>query len=246
MSVFTNIYLNFSKRKFLKPFKPLSTKKRRSFLVSAPTQAAEFVKVIPYVTGLKKIGDIVMIAPQRHETICSFIKPKNFQIIFYNIPPLVLSKEYDGLKKQLSQKRFHYIIELNKPANISLPYLTTTERRICLYDQTKFPYYNIMLRDSAESLCSLFKTKKYDPKKIFTFNVRDIKSTMKKYKKKRPLLFVNGTDKIDWQGDTITIGKDISAGSPEAYKLLVGADAYSGQHDVFYEFAKLFSREILE
>ena len=183
MSVFSNIYLNFSKRRFLKPFKPLSNKKRRNFLISAPTQAAEFVKVIPYVTGLKKIGHIVMIAPRHHETICSFIKPKNFQIIFYDIPPLVLSKEYDGLKRQLSQERFHYIIELNKPANISLPYLTTTERRICLYDQTKFPYYNIMLRDSVESLCSFFATKKYDAKKIFTFYVRDIKSTMKKYKK---------------------------------------------------------------
>jgi hypothetical protein len=68
---------------------------------------------------------------------------------------------------------------------------------------------------------------------------------MKKHKKRRPLLFVNGTDKIDWQGDTITIGKDISADSPEAYRLLVAADAYCGKNDMFYELAKMFSKEII-
>ena len=245
MSLFTNIYLGFSKRRFLKPFNPLSKKARGNFLVSVPSQATEFLKVMPYIAALKKIGNIVMIVPQHHETICSFIKPNKFEIIFYVIPPRVLSKEHDELKKHLGKKSFQHIIELNRPANISLPYLTAAEKRICLYDRTKFPYYNIMLRDNIESLCDLFAIKKYTARRIFTFCLRGIKSTMKKHKKRRPLLFVNGTDKIDWQGDTITMGKDMSADSPEAYRLLVAADAYCGKNDVFYELAKMFSKEII-
>ena len=49
MNIFSNIYLGLSKKKFYKPFQPLSKKKRRNFLISAPHKTAEFIRVIPYI-----------------------------------------------------------------------------------------------------------------------------------------------------------------------------------------------------
>ena len=245
MSIFTNIYLGFSKKKFLKPFKPLSRKNHRNFLISAPGNAAEFLRILPYIAGLKKYGTIVMLVPNNHKSLCNFIKPNTFNFIFHEILPRVLSKEHNALKEQLHKQRFHYIIELNKPADISLVYLTDVERRIAFYEQEKFPYYNIMLRDSIESLCDFFAVRKTDPKNLLKFHIRDMKSILKKYNKTKPILFVNGRDTVTWQGDKIIVGKDVTADNSEVYKLIIGADAYCGQHDEFFEFAKMLDKEII-
>ena len=245
MSIITNIYLNFSKRKFFKPFKPLSNKNRRNFLISAPGDTAEFLRIIPYIAGLKKYGTLVMLVPNSCKSLCDIIKPKSFNFIFCETLPKVLSKEHNTLKKQLHRQRFHYIIELNKPASISLVYLADAERRISFYEQKKFPYYNIMLRDNIESLCDFFVIRKADPKKLLKFYSRDIKSVLKKYNKKKPILFVNGRDTVTWQGDKIIVGKDVTADNPDVYKLIKGADAYCGQHDEFFEFAKMLNKEII-
>jgi hypothetical protein len=245
MSIFTNIYLGFSRKRFLKPFKPLSNKSRRNFLISAPASVAEFIRIMPYIAALKKYGTIVMLVPNTCKSVCDLITPNNFDLIFHETIPKVLSKEHNALKEQLREQRFHYIIELNKPANISLVYLTDVERRIAFYERKKFPYYNIMLRDSIESLCDFFVLRKADPKKIFKFYSRDIKSVLKRYHKQKPILFLNGSDAATWQGDKIILGKDVTADNPEVYKLILGTDAYCGQHDEFFEFAKMFNKEII-
>ena len=243
--MFTNIYLGLSKKKFLKPFQPISKKKRRNFLISAPSKKSEFLRILPYIAGLKKYGNIVILAANQHKILCDFIKSNNFTFIFYDTLPRVLSKEHKALKEQLQGQRFHYIIELNRPADISLVYLTDVERRIAFYDKEKFPYYNIMLRNSIDSLCDFFAIRKTDQKKLLKFNSRDIKNALKKYNRKNPLLFVNHEDTITWQGDKIIIGKDVTADNPEAYKLLIGADAYCGKHDEFFELAKMMNKEII-
>lgn len=245
MGIFSKIYLALSKKKFHKSFKPLSKRTRHNFLISAPDNIAEFLRIMPYIAGLKNIGTMVMLVPQSYRTLCGYIKPKIFEFVFYEIFPEVLSKEHNALKEQLSRKRFHYIIDLNKPAKISLVYLTDAERRISFYNQEMFPYYNIMLRDSIKSLCDFFALQKTDPRKLLKFYVRNIKNALKKFNIKPPILFVNGSNSVTWQGDRIVMGKDIAVDDPDAYNLLIGADAYSGQHDVFFELAKILAKEII-
>jgi hypothetical protein len=245
MSIFTNIYLNFSKKRFDKPFKPLSKNKRHNFLISAPDNTADFLKTMPYIAGLKNRGTMVMLTPDIHMPICEFIKSSNLIFMFYDSMPEVLTKEHKALKERLKKDHFHYIIELNNPANISLVYLVDAERRISFYDTKKFPYYNIMLRDGLESLCDFFKIHRTDPRKMLKFYSRDIKSTLKKYNKKPPILFVNGADIDTWQGDKIVLGKDITADDADAYRLVIGADAYCGKHDVFFELARILNKNIM-
>jgi hypothetical protein len=246
MNIFETLYLKLSKKRFLKTFKPLGIKKKRNFLISAPSEVSDFLKALPFIEGLKKLGNIVMLMPKKLKDICCYMKPNVFEMIFYEEPSKLFSKEYKRLKKKLGNTGFHFLIDLNKPANISLPYLVSAEKRICFYEKNNYPYYNIMIKQNINSLVQFFDIESSNPQNLFHFYVRDLKKTLKKFKKKKPLLFINGENNITWEGDKIIVGKDILSSDPEVYKILYFSDAYYGQCDALYEFMKIFNKRIVE
>jgi hypothetical protein len=176
----------------------------------------------------------------------NIIKTNAFQTIFFEEPFHIFSKDFKYLKEQLGQKKFHFLIELNVPANISLPYLVSSERRICFYDKNKYPYFNILVKNDINVLNQFFNIKKCDPQKLFRFYAREVKKLTKKINKKRPLLFVNAENNIPWEGDKIIMGRDFTLPITEAFQMLYISDAYYGKRDVFYELAKVFNKNIIE
>lgn len=246
MNIFAALYLKLSKKRFHKTFRPMGIEKKRNFLVSAPVNVSDFLKTLTFLVGLKKLGTIVMLMPKNLRSISRFMKPNIFETIFYEKPTRLFSKEHKRLKTQLANRNFHFIIELNKPANISLPYLTSVEKRICFYEKNNFPYYNIMIKENINSLTEFFNIKDNNPQNLFHFYARDLKKILKKFGKKRPILFVNGKNNIMWEGSKIIVGKDISSSDLEAYKILYLSDAYHGRCDALYEFAKIFNKKIIE
>jgi hypothetical protein len=246
MKLLSSLYLKISKKRFAKTFKPIGHKKRRNLLVSLPTESSDFVKVLPFIQSLKKIGSIVLLVPEKVKNILQLIKPHMYEKITYVKPAMVLSKEFKLIKERLEGKSFHYLIELNKPANIALPYLVETNKRICFYEADTYPYYNIMVKDGMKSLYEFFNIQAGNPNYLFQFKAGEIKKSVKKLNKKKPLLVVNGGNDIPWDHDRIIIGQDVQPSDPDVYKYVYYADAYTGHHDGLYELAKLFHKEILE
>jgi hypothetical protein len=246
MNFLKSFYLSISKHRFTKKFKPLGYKKRRKFLVSMPADASGFVKILPFVHGLARYGSMVTLVPNTVESLCQGVKADKWEIITYRSPTDILSREHKRVKELLVKKKFHYLIELNKPANRALAYLSDVPKRICFYDETAFPYYNIMIKDSVDALGQFFNVKASTAKQIFRFLISERKDYLARLGKKRPLLFVNGVTQIGWKGDTLIAGKDIPLSDPGIYEALYFADAYCGKRDVFYEFAKLCDKQIME
>ncbi len=246
MNIFMPIYLRLSKKRFYRPFKPLGTKKKLWHLVSVPESPAEFFRATPFLVGLSKIGSVVIMMPKDLETIRSFMKAKQFEIILYEKKPLLFSEDYKRVAIQLGNRHFHFLIELNQPANVSLPYLGNIQRRVSFYDRKIFPYYNILVKDSYASLLEFFDIESTNGQEMFHFYSRELKATEKNIQKSRPLLFVNEATPIDWKGGSIIVGKDMMPDDPEIWKVLYIADAYYGKQDAFYEFAVLHKKEILK
>ncbi|UCD06324.1 MAG: hypothetical protein JSV98_03595 [candidate division WOR-3 bacterium] len=245
MKILIPLYLKLSKKKFSRSFKPLGAKRKLWHLVSVPENPAEFFKAAPFLVGLSKIGSVVMLMPKSLETIRSFMKAKQFEVILYEKKPSLFSEDYKRVAVQLGNRHFHFLIELNQPANVSLPYLGNIQRRVSFFDKSILPYYNILVKDSYASLLEFFNIQSPDGQEMFHFYSRDLKATEKKLKVSHPLLFVNEADTIDWDGNTIVVGKDIMADDPAIWKVLYGAEAYYGKQDAFYEFALLYNKEIL-
>ncbi|UCC12505.1 MAG: hypothetical protein JSW02_02935, partial [candidate division WOR-3 bacterium] len=100
--------------------------------------------------------------------------------------------------------------------------------------------------DSVKALGQFFDVKASTSKQIFRYLKSDRKDFLARLGKKQPLLIVNGVTQIGWKGDTLTVGKDLTPSDPTIYEALYFADAYCGKHDVFYEFAKLCEKQIIE
>lgn len=245
MSIFLPLYLQLSKKKFERTFKPLGMQKRILTLVSAPHEPEEFFRACPFLLGLSKIGDVVMLMPAQLEHIRSLLKPRLFEIITYEQYPKLFSNDYKRLEAQLSEKKFHFLIELNTPANVSLPYLSEFQRRMAFYDKNLFPYYNMLMKDSYNSLFEFFNLRPQGAADIFHFHSRDLKALEKKIGKSHPLLFVNGTPDIQWDGQKLVLGEDIEPEDSSIWELLFIADAYYGKQDAFYEFARLHNKKIM-
>jgi hypothetical protein len=246
MNFLKSFYLAVSKPRFLKQFKPLGYKKRRKFLISLPADASGFVKILPFVQSLTRHGSIVTLVPHTVEPLCQSVRTDKWEMIRYRSPTDVLSKEHRRVKEALEKKKFHYLIELNKPANRAIAYLSDVPKRICFYDETAFPYYNIMIKDSVTALGEFFSIRASTAKQIFRFLIGERKDFLNRLGKKKPLLFVNGVTQIGWKGDTLIAGKEISLTDPQIYEALYFADAYCGKHDALYEFAKLCDKQIIE
>ena len=239
------LYIRVSKGRFRKNFKPLARKKKRNYLVSLPDNEHRFVQALTFLDGLKRIGTVVLLSPRRLEPICACLKTKAFEILYYEKAATVFSKEYKKIKGELSERSFHTIIELNKPANLSLPYLVPAEMRICFYEDGTFPYYNFMIKGTISTLCEFFNIGVTHPKKLFHFSVRQYNSLIKRLEKQKPILFVNSDHDITWEGDKIIVGETLPASSPELYEVLYFCDAYFGNQDALFEFAKIFEKRVL-
>lgn len=245
MSILRPLYLQITKGRFCKPFHPCSISQKPSHLISAPRNARDFLKTFSFLAGLRNTGTLVILMPKSLEPIYGFMKHNIFKAIFYEKPLLLFSKEHKMLKKQLEHKRFNYLIELNVPANISLPYLISAEKRICLCEKNNFPYYNILIRNGFNTLNKFFEIKDSNPQDLFRFNTNSLRKIKRRFSKKRPLLFVNKHDEVQWEGHKVTANRDLQASDVEAFEVLYLSDAYCGEHDALYEFAKIFDKEII-
>lgn len=245
MSIFLPLYLKISKKRFRQAFKPLGTGKRSWHLVSAPDNTAAFFRAAPFLFGLSKIGNVVLLMHKRLEILRSFMKTKQFEIIIYEKRPSLFSEDFKRVAVQLGERRFHFLIELNQPANVSLSYLGDFQRRIAFYDKNNYPYYNILVKNGYASLTEFFAIEAEHAQNMFHFPNRELKALEKRLGKSHPLLFVNETAAIDWEGDRITLGIDIMPEDPDVWKALYVADAYFGKEGAFHEFALLNNKTVL-
>lgn len=246
VSIFRPLYLKLSKKRFKRSFKPLGSVKKHSFLISVPNESRLFFRAYPFMFRLSKIGSIVLLMPKDLEYIRAFMKPKQFEIILYEKFPAIFSEDYKRIAVQLGDRYFHYLIELNEPANISLPYLSNFQRRIAFYRESNFPYFNIQVKNGYASLHQFFDIEHEKDSDMFHFYSRDLKSVEKKLGKSRPLLFINNAEEIDWKGGKIVLGKDIMPDDPDIWNLLYTVDAYHGIQDAFYEFARINNKTIID
>jgi hypothetical protein len=173
------------------------------------------------------------------------MKPKQFEIILYEKSPTVFSGDFKRVGGQLGDRYFHFLIELNTPANVSLPYLTNFQRRISFYEKNLFPYYNIQMKDGVNSLTEFFDIPSLDEEEMFHFYSRDLRAIERKLGKQRPLLFVNGSQEVQWKGGKVMLGKDILPDDPSIWAVLYIVDAYAGVQDAYYEFARINKKTIL-
>jgi hypothetical protein len=210
-----------------------------------PNESKLFFRAYPFVFRLSKIGSVTLLMPKNLEYIRSFMKPKQFEIILYEKSPTLFSEDYKRVTVQLGDRYFHYLIELNEPANVSLPYLTNFQRRISFYGKGNFPYFNIQVKNGYTSLHQFFDIEAENNSDMFHFYSRDLKNVAKRLGKSRPLLFINDAEEIDWKGGKVVLGKDIMPDDPEIWNLLYTIDAYSGVQDAFYEFALINNKQII-
>ncbi len=245
MSILLPLYLRISKKRFHRPFEPLKIEKKPLHLVSTPVDPAEFFRAVPFLSGLSKIGNVVLLMSKNLQFIRSFMKTKQFEIIIYEKHPRLFSEDFKRVGLQLGDRHFHFLIELNNPANVSLPYLRDFKRRIAFYDNINYPYYNILVRDGYTSLNQFFGVEVEDAHNMFHFQSRELKTLAKRLGKKHPMIFINEAADMEWKGDQIILGKDILPEDPEVWKAVYMADAYSGKEDGFYEFAMLNKKTLV-
>jgi hypothetical protein len=245
VSILLSFYLKMTKRRFRKPFKPLGSKKKSWHLVSLPRDARGFFEAAPFLLGLSKSGNVVLLMPKGLEWLRSLIKPKQFEIILYERRPVLFSEDYKRVRVQLGERYFHFLIELDKPANVSLPYLCNFQRRISFFDNKSFPYYNILMKNGYASLNEFFSIEDESARDMFHFYAKELKAVERKYRKLHPLLFVNGPDDIEWKGSKIVLGQDIMPDDPNIWKILYIIDTYYGKQDAYYAFARVNNKSIL-
>lgn len=246
MSILRPLYLRMTRKRFERPFSPLGAASKHKFLVSAPGDAAGFIRALPFISGLAKADTVVLLMPRALEHLLSTVRLKKCEVVFYEKRPAVLGAEYRLLQDQLGEREFDVLIELDTPPNISLPHLCNAERRVAFFDPGVFPYYNVLIKDGYASLRQFFGLGEQDAREIFHFQSRELRTLEKKLGKTRPLLFVNERDATGWEGGCIVLGTDVAAADPAAWKMLYIADAYRGAHDAFYEFAVLTGKRILD
>lgn len=243
-SMFTSLYLKLSKRRFLKTFKPLGPAKKRTFMVSVPLATHTMEATFNFLQGLARSGVINLLIPKDLEQLYRILPQRKFNFLTYTYPLRLFSKDYSSIKEQLNGKQCQYLIELNTPANIHLPYLSMIQKRMCFYDENAYPYYNILVKGGFASLLEFLSIPKSHRKKV-KFSQKQQHEVLKKFNKKKPLLFVNGLDLPPWNGDTVIVGKEISVQDQDSYILLSACDAYTGAQDIFYDFARFLKKRIL-
>jgi hypothetical protein len=246
MNIFKSLYRTITRNRFTGKFKPLGIPKNKTILVSAPQDPPEFLKALSFIGSVRKIAPTVVLVDHNLDSIYSLLKPHLCTFINYSSPLELFTKQQTQIENQLVEKTVHLLIELNTPASKALPYMVPAQKRISFYDMQNYPYYNIMMKDGYQSLHDFFNIEPEDPRKLFRIYKREKKAVLHRFKKNSPLLIVNNRTDINWEGDTIVVGIDISFSDPDIFRVAFHADAYTGEHDVLYEFARMFNKQIIE
>lgn len=247
MTLFHDLYLRMNRKRFEKTFKPLDIHHRGNYFVSTPSELKGFLKTLPFLGELRSLGHVTLLVPRHLEAILTLLKPDLFDFVFYDKPPLVLTREFTFLKNQLAGKTFSCLIELHEPANRSLPFLIRPDRRIAFYEPSNYPYYNILIKDGSETLRCFFRTRKKDPAKYFKFSALELNRMKKVLGKTRPLLFVNAaedTTDLAWEGARYLRDRNRPADA-ELFKILFLCDAYLGPDDALAELARIFNKRMI-
>jgi|GEM_PF-705746 len=252
MNLIRTFYLKTIRHKFYKPFKPLGLKKRDIFLISVPFKIKDFLKILPFLGGIRKLGNVILLVPQAFAPYIKMFKSKTFQSIYWTKIPQMLTREFDFLKRELINYQCNWLIELNQDANLALPSLIDVEKRIAFYNPKKFPYYNILIKEGIESLISFFQISVIEPDTLFKFNKLELKSISKNLPSQRPFLFVNTSDVrtfvkpegLIWSGSIVMHNKT-AENIEEVCKKIYLCDGYYGPDDEFCEIARIFKKEII-
>jgi len=246
MSIFDRLQVALSKKNFQRQFHPLGLKKRRTLLVSVPSEPAQIMTTLSFLGGLKKWGQIIALIPHAVHQFYYWLPKKYYTTIVYENPGRYLGKEKKILRQQLQGHTIHFLVELNSLVNLSFPNLSVIEKRICFYDMKNYPYYNIMMKDGFSALHEFFDIKRANPAKVVSFSGHSKTKVRTAYGKRKPLCLVNGPLPPEWAGDTIVVGKDIPATHPDILCLLYFSEAYYGKRDILYEFACVFKKKIVD
>lgn len=246
MSIFTTLRLSLTKKRFIKQFHPLGMKKKRTFLVSVPQESDAVMETLSFLGGLRTWGRVLVLIPNSVNNLYYFMKENHYERFVYERSGQNAGKSRKSLMENLKKHRFHFLIELNKPADTSLPYVTSIEKRVCFYNKDTYPYYNILIKNGFTSLNEFFTIKKINPAKVLSFVGRTKSKVLSRYGKRKPLCIINGALPKVWQGDTMVIGSEITRSDPELVSVIHSADSYCGAHDILYDFAKLFKKTIIE
>jgi hypothetical protein len=152
MNIFTTLRMALGRNRFKQPFQPLGMKKRRTFLISVPSKPEHIMTTLSLLGGLQTWGQMILLIPHAIEIFYYWLPEKYYTKIVYAKSTRCFGKETGTLRQQLQGHKINFLIELNTPVNISLPYITSTEKRICFYDMKNYPYFNIMMKDGFASL----------------------------------------------------------------------------------------------
>lgn len=251
MDFIRNIYLKTVQHKFYKPFKPLGIKRSDKFIIAPSQKTKEFLKTLSFLAGIRKLGSVFLLVPEKFLSYIKMFKPDYFQIFFYKEIPRPLTREFDFLKKELNKISYTWLIDLNPVANLNLPNLVTAEKRVAFYDRKNFPFYNILIKGGIESLINFFHLPSIDPLSLFKFNKLELRSISKELPSGKPRLFYNQIeDKIDelqklqWQGSVVHHINNYDDLEKSLKKLYL-CDAYLGPEDEICEMARIFKKEIV-
>jgi hypothetical protein len=244
MKLFLPLYLKMTRNKFTRAFKPIGVKRKSAFFVSAPLILKDLIRTLPFLENLRGLGPVALFLPRSCEPFTRYFRPGLFDFVFYDKLPVLLTREFKILQEQFQERSFESLIEINEPANLHLPYLIRTEKRIAFYNPKNYPYYNILLKGGIKALSDFYRFETTNPKKIFHITEAESHKLDRRLGKKHPLLFVNGPDERAWDGDKFVLGRDYLA-EAEIPKIIYLCDAYYGLDDEWREIAKLFGKTIL-
>jgi hypothetical protein len=244
MSFLTNIYLRTSRHKFKRAFRPTKIHRNDGVLLHIGNKI-QFMKSALIVHMIKKSSDVVLVSHSSCSDIVNILSANFHKVIYYGKTLKVLSHEHGQIARSLSDSKFQFLFELGAPANISIPYLSNIDQRICIGDRNLLPYYNIIF-DSPDALIGYFKLKSPAKPKLFNFSKNKIKEIQKKHNLDTSYIVVNGSHEIKSEQKKVTIGKDIGAEDPEVYAIIMGSNAYTGGNDHFAEFARINNITIID
>ncbi|MGQ9464889.1 MAG: hypothetical protein ACUVQ4_04185 [bacterium] len=252
MNILRTIYLKTIRYKLYKSFKPLGFKKGEDFLISTPTKIKDFLKLLPFLGGIRKMGNVILLVPQTFAPFIKMFRTRTFQSIYWSKIPLIFTREFDLLKQELENYQCNWLIELNENANIALPSLVNAERRVAFYNQRNFPYYNILIKGGIESLVNFFQIPVVEPQTLFKFNKLELRSIFKHLAGQPPFLFVNASETeqfvkpetVEWQGGIVVVNKSKDDVETMCKKLYL-CNAYYGPDDEFCELARIFKKNII-
>ncbi len=253
MNIIQQLYLKSVKHKLAKSFKPLGLRNKDSYFVSVPIESKDFLRTLPFLAGLRKLGSVILLAPETLAPFIRLFKPDLFNAVYWVKMPRVLTREFDDLKRELKNYQCDWLIELNQKANLALPSLVSVEKRIAYYNSKHFPYYNILVKNGINALMNFFNISDVNPSKLFKLSKLELRQLAKSLPNLHPMVYVNTSNVSqfvkpegdEWSGSIVLHEKNTTSVN-DCLKKLYLCDAYYGLDDEFCEMARIFNKRIIK